>query len=274
MPYILIVGIPGGDTMLKSFALTVALGAGAASACTIFSTAVRYDTISPGVVAITYGSEVNPGVRDTVRISRHSEFKAHIQSLVGANALVFIGAIDSMIQTPPGVDTVIPGLTPDLDLSSQFDTMPYNTSLYMRFRIDTLMQGALPGKMFWVRTRYVQTMCDGSYLGFKNRVFLNASDNLMQLSDLKLDASLAMYLYSPPFPSAHWFDGRYLVSPNFPGLRLDITELYPDYPATSVYRRNVPMSPLKLDGKAYRPDGRVAPENPELPRKSPVPVFR
>src|SRR5690606_38768049 len=132
-------------------------------------------------------------------------------------------------------DTVPPGLVPDLDLASSTDTLPLSFRLYMRFHIDTLMKGALPGKTFWIRTRVALSSCDGSYQGLKNRAFLNASSGFMNLADLKLNISLSTGAYSPPFPSSHWFDGRYLVAPDFPGLRLDITELYPDYPATSVY---------------------------------------
>lgn len=258
--------------MLKMVALTAAWGAVAGFACTITPTPVRYDTVSPDVVAVTTAVTGEPSHRDTILVSRRDAFVSHVQNMIEANTHVFIGRIDSIIQGAPGHDTVPPGLVPDLELSSYADTVSFASRYYLRFRVDTLMKGTLPGKTFWVRTRAALTTCDLSYQAMKGRVFLNASTGFTDLSDLKLDVSWEAIAYTPSFPSAHWFDGRYLLSPDFPGLRLDITEVYPDYPATSVRHRAGAVPAWRPEGKAYLPDGRAAPSGPD--RKIPVPVLK
>jgi len=258
--------------LLKSLSLTMAAAA-AGVACTVFPTPVRYDTLSPGVVVVTHASQADSSQRDTVVISRYAEMKAHVEALLAESGLVFIGRIDSTITIPPDSDSV-PALSPDpIDLSTEWDTASFASELYLHLRIDTVMQGTLPGKSFWVHARQNITTCDNIHPTGKS--FLNASNGMTRLSDIKV--RLEPSGYSPPPPSAHWFDGRYLTSPDHPGLRLDITELYPDYPATSIRSPRSPRSPGdgagSWGGRAYLPNGRQVPNAPDG-QKIPVPVFR
>jgi hypothetical protein len=259
--------------MLKSIFISLMLLVGSGFGCTIFYTTVRYDTLSPEIVAVTAASN-GPSGRDTLLISRKPEMKSYFQSLFADSSLVFIGAIDSLIQQVPGKDTVIPGLVPAIVFAPD-DTMPQSrTTLYFRLRIDTLIRGTLPSKSFWVKAGYVQSLCGFGYGGYNNRVFLNASASFSKLSDLKVSTQLDKFAGMLPSPAtAHYFDGRYLVARNFPGLKLDITEVLPTYPATGILRRGVPWRPANVSGKTYQPDGRRV-QGVNTPRKTPLPLLK
>jgi hypothetical protein len=253
--------------MLKSFALTVALGAGAAPACTGFTYHLKSEELEPGVYRVLRGSGsfALPGAPqeyETIGIARLSDFKTYLEVIISNHSLVFIGAIDSVIGNGMQ-DPVVPGLVPHFTLAPLM-----SVGVYARIQVDTILKGTLPANPFWILANPVRSSCHGNF--HKTGKFLNFSNKLDSLSDLKV-STLANFCAN--CPTAHWFDGRYLRSPEFPVLALDITQLYPDYPATSVHRRSVPVIPLRLDGKAYRPDGRTVPAA-KAGRKTALPLLR
>ena len=254
--------------MWKPTVLTLLLAAGISQACSFLWSEVRFDTLSPGVVRAVQSTEttdirtMQPVWRhDTLGVYRQSDFRASLQADLRDSALVFIGRVDTIVY-----DT---GFTPtpliELGPSDAFSSWPFHA----RLTIDSLLKGTLPAKTFWVKAHLPTHSCAFSWR--TKRAFLNVSNKLELTSDIKQPTT-------DPGPRGHyiataqWFDGRYIVSPKFPGLRLDITELYPDYPATNVTPRRLPPAPLRPDGKLYRPDGRSV--GPDAASKSPVPLLR
>jgi hypothetical protein len=257
--------------MLKSFALTVVLGMGVGFACTIPNASYRLDTLSPGTTRVVQTNYSGYIPNQTVVGEQvhgpylQADLKAYLTAILRDSALVFIARVDSIVPDSTPV-------APEIALTPLYDGPGAVFAwVRVRVRVDSLLRGTLPHRTFWVRSHILNSaMCGGgNWTGFLGKPFLNASGEFSTLGNLKLPYFQSIFLNH-----AHWFDGRYLVAPNFPGLRLDITELYPDYPATSVYRRGVPVIPLRLDGKAYRPDGRTVPEGTGEDRKSPVPILR
>ena len=259
--------------MLKSFALVVAFGAGVGFACTIPNASYRIDTVSPGVTRVIQTNYSGYIPNQTVISEQvrgpylQSDLKIYLSAVLRDSAVVFFAHIDSIVNDTNAV------VTPEVVLTSPYSTQGQGAVsewVRVRIRVDSLLRGTLPGRTFWVKTHMLNSaMCGTRWDHLKGRTFLNAAGGLSVTDHLKLPYSFTLPLYN----DAHWFDGRYLVAPDFPGLRLDITELYPDYPATSVVpRRLPPLAPLRPDGKIYRPDGRTV--NPDVAPKSPMPLLR
>lgn len=198
---------------------------------------------------ITYwfptGSRTSTPVADITR----EQLRSHYQGLLQDSALVFLGRIDSVIQLPAG-DTSNP-VTPWRRLTRD-STAPANRffRFYARIRIDSLLRGSLPHPSFWIEGERPEA-CSFKWEDFQGKTFLNSSSGLSKMTDLKLD------LGGRTLPTGYWFDGRYLTTPPFYGVRLDITEVMPDYPATSLlmtrskrFRQGTPA------GASYQPDGR------------------
>ncbi len=260
--------------MIKSIFITLAFCVGIGQACSFVYSQIRYDTLEAGVVRvvrITSGENVRHEyvtTYDTLGISRTSAFQEKLRSYLQDSTLVFIGTIDSVLQFQSAGDTVVSGISPTFVLrASQTDNERW--PFFARVRVDTVLKGTLPS-LFWIRSSQSGTSCDLSVSVHRGKAFLNVSNGLQRPSDLKLSAFMSSY---DNFPTAHWFDGRYLVSPDFPGIRLDITEVLPTYPATGVLRRGVPWRPANLSGKTYQPDGRRV-QNLDAPRKTPLPLLK
>jgi hypothetical protein len=257
-------------------AVLIFLLAGLASAaCPVYPPqGERYDTLQNGTVVLTWENNVldkssaplKASRRDTLAISTPAGFKAWLQSSLADSALAFIGRIDSVIEKrsdgnsvgEPVGDTVVAGLTVSLTLNPRDTTVSgsRNYPFYARLRIDTLTRGTLPSKNFWIKG-YRSPGCPMSLRTYKNLRFLNLSAGFASMKDLKLPPDISFYLAGQTIiPDAHWFDGRYLISPRFPGLRIDIREVLPAYPVTGILRRGVPGRPEGVSGKAYQPDGR------------------
>ena len=254
--------------MWKSIVLTMLFAAGMSQACSFLFSQVRFDTLSPGEVRAVQATQttnimtMQPEWRyDTLGVYRLVDFRASLEADLRDSALIFIGRVDTIAYDTTFAPTPLVVLGP----SDDFPSRPF----YARLIVDSLFKGSLPAKIFWVKARMPSHSCAFSWR--TGRAFLNVSNKLEITSDIKQPTT-------DPGPRGHyigtaqWFDGRYIVSPKFPGLRLDITELYPDYPATSVVpRRLPPLAPLRPDGMIYRPDGRVAPEGKS---SFPLPVLR
>ena len=261
--------------MLKStFALFV-LFTGAAQACSFVYSQIRYDTLETGVVRvvrITSGENVRHEyvtTYNTLGISRTSVFQDKLRSYLQDSSLVFIGTIDSVIQFHDAADTVVPGISPAFILRASDGATWERWPFFARIRVDTVLKGTLPSQ-FWIRSSQSGTSCDISVSAHRGKRFLNVSNGLLKPSDLKVPTFMNPY---NNFPTAHWFDGRYLVSPDFPGIRLDITDVLPTYPATSVLRRGVPWRPTNISGQTYQPDGRRV-QGVNTPRKTPLPLLK
>lgn len=263
--------------MMKSLKLMVAaplLTVGVAFACSPIDATFKIDTLSAGVVQVVETSwTTNMTTSPPTRVQkgqtiygpyRQTDLKTHLAGLMGDSALVFIGRIDTLNYDSTAV------LAPAVALTPQYSE---SGSVYAwvraRVQVDTVLRGSLPSKTFWIKTHFLNSaMCGTTWDWFLNRTFLNASSGLVSTADIKLP-----YMLGAPFSSgAYWFDGRHLVAPGFPGLRQDITEIFPDYPATSIVgSRNVKYR-ASSDGKLYHPDGRVVPKTTN--RKYPAPLLR
>ena len=261
--------------MLKSILVLLALCTGAAQACSFVYSQIRYDTLETGVVRvvrITSGENVRHEyvtTYDTLGISRTSAFQDKLRSYLQDSSLVFIGTVDLVLQFHNAADTVVPGISPTFVLRTSEGGTWERWPFFARIHVDTVLKGTLPSQ-FWIRSSQSGTSCDLSVLAHRGKPFLNVSNGLQKPSDLKLSTFMNPY---DNFPSAHWFDGRYLVSPDFPGIRLDITEVLPTYPATGLLRRGVPLRPANVSGKTYQPDGRRV-QDVNTPRKTPLPLLK
>ncbi len=262
--------------MLKLIAILTLLCANISLACYLEYYFLKSEQVEPGVYRVLKGAGFfeEPGSStnyDTVGLSRTSDLKASLDSAIQVSSLVFIAEVDSVIENHPGNPTPLPSNlpTPTFELASEFESFSEG-EFYVRLKIDTVLKGTLPSSHFWIRSWASQWSCGTSYSDFISTRFLNFSDQLDSLPDLKLS------MFSNDCvncPYAYTFDGRYLRSPDYPVLRLDITELFPDYPATSVFRRHRPAVPLRPDGRAWLPDGRRVSEDVGSGR-GPVPVLR
>ena len=257
--------------------MLVTVGMASASCPVYISGGERYDTLQNGTVVLTWENNVIPKsaalskafVRDTIAVSTPSAFKAFLQASVLDSGLVFVGRIDSVIErqnsdpnsvgSPTG-DTVVAGLTVSLTLNP-FDTTVQgsrNYPFYARLRIDTVARGILPSKSFWIKG-YRSPGCPVSYNQYKDKRFLNLSGGLASMKDLKIPLTYSRYLMdSDIIPDAHWLTAQYLVSPKFPGLRIDIREVIPAY-VVGIKGRPIVRAPQKAEGKSYLPDGRYIP---------------
>jgi hypothetical protein len=262
------------ETLLKSFAAVLAFGIGASQACSFVDTRIRYDTLETGVVRVvrilSYVDVRYQQVTtyDTLGISKITDFRSYFASALQDSSLVFIGSLDSVLQFYDAGDTVVPGISPTFifrDTSYMAGRWPF----FARIRVDTVFRGTLPST-FWIRGAMTGNSCEMGLQVHKHKPFLNISNGLRHGSDLKLSTAQTPY---HNLPTAHWFDGRYVVSPQFPGIRLDITEVLPTYPATGVLRRPSPARSLAPGGKAYQPDGRRV-EEAKTGRKVPVPLLK
>jgi hypothetical protein len=235
---------------------------------------LKGEEIAPGEYRVLRGpfSFVIPGstyAYDTLGVSKVSDFKTFIQNVIDTSDLVFIGHIDSTIGDGLTNVTAPSGVVAAVTL---FRTSTADTSygkFYARLTVDTLIKGRLPSKSFWFKAFGYGSSCNvyPSEYQMGGR-FLNFSDKFDHISDLKMPKYST---FCTNCPVAYWFDGRYLRAPEFPVLALDITSIYPSYPATSITRRTSNVAPWKPIGKGYRPDGRIAPKSG---RKSAVPVFK
>ena len=153
-------------------------------------------------------------------------------------------------------------------------TGAFDYPIYMRFRIDTLLRGTLPMKLFWAKGYRAGSIgCPDANVGKVQ--FLSASAGLARMRDLKIPFKSGFRYGIFPLPDAEWFDGRYLVSPGFPGLKIDIREVLPGYPVAIRGRRGDKSGiqiPLRAPARGYRPDGRSVPGSQN--RTSPVPLLK
>jgi hypothetical protein len=261
---------------MNAVVATTLIFTGISLACSGTSYRLRGEETAPGVFNVlrTIGSMEAPGFPDqwdTVGTSKMSDFENSLDSLLTHNNLVFIGHIDSVIGNGLTNATAPPGIVPMAVLYRGSTSDTSFGRFYARLAIDTLIKGSMPSMRFWFEAYGIGSSCNvypSAYIGGK---FLNFSDDFTSIQDLKMPMFSSFCVNCP---SAYWFDGRYLRSPDFPVLRLDITTIYPSYPATSIARRTANVVPWKPVGKAYRPDGRIAPEASESGRKSAVPVFK
>lgn len=261
--------------MLKALVIMLALGAGGSFACSGGFITLQGSEFAPGeyYVLRTQGWIAGPSIpADTIGISRIADMRDHLDSVIQANPLVFIGRIDSTIGN--GVrDTTVAGLIPDYVLLPRFMYAPGNPGpgFYARIQVDTVLKGNLPSRAFWVRGYLSPNSCTlGISAGSR---FLNFSDALDSISDLKINVDED---FCEGCPEAHWFDGRYLRSPDFPVLSMDIRELFPEYPVAVRGDRPGSRVPRRVPGKAdesWRPDGRFVPDNAK-PGKNPAPRLR
>jgi hypothetical protein len=256
--------------MLRRLFGIVALGTGVGYACTLPNASYRLDTVSPGVTRVVQTNYSGYMPNQTVTGTQvhgpylQADLKAYLTAILRDSALVFLARIDSIV--PDSIP-----VAPQIALTPLYDGQgAVHAWVRVRVRVDSLLRGTLPHRTFWIRSHILNSaMCGGGdWTHFLGRTFLNASGEFSSLGNLKLPY-FSSYIFGP----AHWFDGRYLVAPEFPGLRLDITELYPDYPATGIVQRTAPLVPGKPGVKAYLPDGRVVPAA-KSGRKTPLPVLK
>jgi len=264
--------------LFRPFTLVFAASAGIASACSFLGGwSMRYDTVSTNAVRVIQRQpQTNLMTQevtyreDTSAVTTLSGFKSWFENAVLDSGLVFIGRLDSILEFYAPGDTTQTHLTPVVvlrDTGILAGRWPY----YARVRVDTVFKGSLPAKTFWIRGSTQGTSCDQDLTYSLHKPFLNVSNGLNRNADLKIPKFL--WPHYDIIPKAHWFDGRYLVSPAFPGHRLDITSVYPEYPATSLVTPRSLPKPFRVDGKAYRPDGRVAPSEIS-PSNAPVPLLK
>jgi hypothetical protein len=266
--------------MFKAFAIALALsvcGFEMALACSGTTVRLKGEEMEPGVFRVlqTTGFFELPGMPDeydSIGVSKMSDFKAYYQGLVADNDLVFIARIDSAIAPGPAVtsswDTIVPGLVPDIVLApSHSGSM---LAFYAHLMIDTVLKGSLPSKQFWVKGYSTVNSCGiNPSIAARGSSFLNFSDRLDSTQHLKVTMDGGFCVNCP---SSHWFDGRYLRSPLFPVLGMDIREVFPSYPVALRGSRPDIRVPLRGPEKAYRLDGRVVPEADR--GKSPVPLLK
>lgn len=260
--------------MLKKIFMALAVIASVAGACSGEMYHLKGEQTEPGVYNVlrrTVPFELVGGPTPTLMgVSRMADFREYFQKLVADNDLVFIGDIDSVIGDGMR-DTIVPGLIPDIVLAPQYPLQTWG-GYYARLKIDTVIKGSLPSAHFWFKGYGNGTSCDVSVQMYKwwGR-FLNFSDKFEKMSDLKLSSYASFCSNCPQF---HAFDGRFLYSPEFPVLTLDIREVLPGYPVALDRPRNSSIVPWKPGKKAYQPDGRTVPEAPKSGRKSAVPVLK
>jgi len=254
---------------LAILVLSLQLLAVAAYACSggfVFYQSVE---IEPGVFKVSRGngSHLWPEspVLDSVGIYRSSDLKSRIEGIISANELVFIGELDSVIGIGQPL-LVDPGIVPDFVLSGPNATLPV---FFARIKVDTVIKGILSEGSYWFKGQRVGSTCDINPALLKGLKFMNYSDNLDSTSDLKIDFTQN---FCSNCPQALSFDGRYFRFREFPAMTMDITMLYPDYPATGILGSRYPKVPLRRDFRLYSPDGRIVPQ--EIMRKHPMPVLR
>jgi hypothetical protein len=254
--------------MLKTIGTVLVFGMGASFACSGTSYFLKGEETEPGVFNVLrgYGWPASGASLETIGTSTIAEFKAHVGNIMASNSLVFIGAIDSIIGDGR-TSASAPGLVPDIVLAPPHPGQTYGV-FYARLKIDTLFKGSLPSKHFWFQGYGYGSSC-AVYLPFwKAGKFMNFSNGLDSMTHLRLPKFES---FCSNCPTAHWFDGRYLSSPDFPVLKLDITSIYPTYPATGILRPKAPARFGAPTGKAYHPDGRRI-EGP-TGRKTPAPLL-
>lgn len=198
---------------------------------------------------------------------RQADLKTHLEGVFRDSSLVFIGRIDTLNHDSTAT------LEPLIVLAPHFPGTGFgDIRVRARVRVDTLLKGSLPGKSFWIQTHYWNSgLCGTTWNHLVGQRFLNASTGLVGAADIKLPYGLTAAFR----PSASWFDGRYLVAPEFPGLRQDITEILPEYPATGLLvSRNPKSRTHPADGKLYRPDGRAVPASSPARRKPSAPLLK
>ncbi len=260
--------------MLGRIAAIWVLGTGVALACSGTSYNLQGQLVAPGVYEVnSYPGwllhPTNPGTPTPVGTFTVDGFRNHIQGLIAANELVFIASIDSIIMKNFGSqDTAIPGFTPDFVLKGQLQ-YPGAPGFYGRMQVDTVLKGTLPSKAFWFRGHPNGTSCDVNLEFLKFGKFLNYSNKLDSMPDLKISMWES---FCGNCPRATTFDGRFFWSPEFPTVPLDIRELFPGYPVALSGPAREFRPPLRAPGPAYRPDGRAVPESGA--GRSPVPLVR
>jgi hypothetical protein len=229
----------------------------------------RYDTLETGALRLirtqNMGSTQNPFVRvDTVGVYHPSDLQAKLRASLQDSALVFIGRFDSLI----------PGNSPAPAPLLELDTAPASVyyTAYYRLRIDTVLRGTFPhATPIWIKLNEGAGSCTVSFPLHLNGRFLNASSGFATRADLKM--KFDPFPGYSPFPLANWFSGRYLYDPAYPNvMRVDITQILADYPATGIAPRRLPFARAKPTAKTWLPDGREAKGLDA--RKNPVPVLR
>lgn len=257
--------------MLKILGSILALGLGTAFACSGTAYFLRGEETEPGVFTVLRGYGWGPvgEASEVIGTSKTADFKAHVANIIASNNLVFIGAIDSVIGDGL-TNASAPGLVPDVVLAPPYAGQTYGI-FYARLKIDTLLKGSLPSRHFWFQGYGYGTSCNVTPFLYKmGGRFLNFSNGLDSMAHLKMPRYST---FCSNCPVAHWFDGRYLYSPDFPVLKLDITTIYPTYPATGILRRPAPARPFRISEKTYQPNGRRV-EEAKTGRKPPVPLLK
>lgn len=215
----------------------------------------RYETLEGGaqrlVRTVNMGSAQNPLMRtDTVGVYRPSDLEARLRGFLQDSALVFIGRFDSLSRDSVNIPSPLVAL----------DTLPFSPSYtaYYRLQVDTVLRGVFPHpRTVWVRLREGAGSCTVPFNLHLNRSFLNASSGFSIRPHLKM--TFDPFPSYDPFPEAFWFTGRYLYDPTFPdGLRLDITRVLADYPATSITPRRPAFARPATSGRTYLPNGRAS----------------
>lgn len=222
----------------------------------------RYDTLQNGAIQMLAPSGAG---HDIVGVYHPSALRAKLEASLRDSGLVFVARFDSLIHGPD-VEAPQPLL--------KLDTFPVESfyTAYYRLQIDTVLRGVFPhARPLWIRVHEGAGTCTIPFRFYLNKPFLNASNAFAARSDLR------MYIDPFPgysaFPMASWFDGRYLQHPGFPSvMRLDITRILTDYPATSITSRRPAFARPATSGRTYLPDGRAS--APGQGRKPAMPLLR
>jgi hypothetical protein len=235
--------------MRKLFLAGVLTAAGSGLACSIIPYEYHYDTLAAGEVLVWRHTAMQGTLQptDTLGIFRARDFQSHLYQARKDSPLIFIGALDSVVLN----DTSTASASYKVLKNRPYDSA--GTWVSLKLRVDTLIQGTLPSRSFWMKARFALTTCGISYGSFIGRAFLNISHGLDSVPDLKVPSLYAGSNGAPP--AAHWFDGRYVVSPKFPGLKVELFDSFDNGP-TGILRLKDPVKSFVPAGRAYQPDGR------------------
>lgn len=250
--------------------------AGMAWACSGTSYRLKGEEIQPGIYQVYSASGFWPLPDSSVQwrtegISRMTDFKAEMDSLISASKLVFIGSIDTVVGDGLLNASAPTGVKPSFKLYRRGPDDTAYGRFYARINIDTLIKGALPASRFWFEGYGYGSSCNVNLMEFMQGKFLNFSDDFTSMDDLKMPNFSDFCMNCP---GAYWFNGQHLRSPNFPVLSLDIREVLPGFPVSLSGPKPRVQIPLRLHGRAYRPDGRVAPSGESGKSKRPAPFLR
>lgn len=247
---------------------------GVALACSGNHYRLKGEEIGPGVYQVYSASGFWPLPDSSVQwrsegISRVADFKAQMDSLISVSNLVFVGSIDTVVGDGLHNAAEPAGIVPQTVLLRSTASDTTYGRFYARLKVDTLIKGTLPSSLFWFVGYGYGSSCNVNLQDYRGGRFLNYSNAFTNMSDLKMPRYSSFCVNCP---TAHWFDGRYLRSPDFPVLALDIREVLPGFPVSLQGATPRVQVPLRRDGKRYSPDGRIVPE--KSVHKRTVPALR